>query len=201
MDGDIDSGGEEGTSKPLGDKLNSNNEPFSVEKKDALTSLNILNSAGVKHACPKCGKLLRSKYKLRIHLDRKFDCNVKQSCSKCEKPFKSKYKLRMHQNRKYNCNSKQACPKCEKPFNSNYKLRMHLNRKFNCAKKLSLNRGVKMDLSIESMVSNETDNSCRKCGKSFPGKWKLNKHLNRKFDCAKKRSLRVGSKASPATLS
>merc|ERR1712129_267525 len=180
-------------------------EQFSVENEDALTiSSNISKSAGVKHACPKCGKLLRSKYKLREHLDRKFDCNEKQSCSKCEKPFKSKYKLRLHLNRKYNCNSKQPCPKCEKPFKSNYKLRMHLNRKYDCTKKLLLNRNVEMDLSVESM---ETDtqlllgpkNSCTKCRKSFSGKWKLNKHLNKKFDCAKKRYLRIGSNPSPST--
>ena len=92
---------------------------------------------------------------------------------------------------------KTECPKCGKEFRYVHNLSRHLNKTFDCSKKVLLNTNIDFDSSIESMETTKKDkeilagsnNFCKKCGKEFYGKWKLNKHLNKKFDCSKKRSL------------
>ena len=84
---------------------------------------------------------------------------------------------------------------------------MHLNKKFDCTKRVLSNTMDDLDSRSDSFDSNITDDqvvvgakdSCRKCGKLFYGKWKLNKHLNKKFDCAMYKTL--GRKPSPVILS
>lgn len=76
------------------------------------------------YECELCGRVLRSKFNLKIHMNHLHEnCEKYEYCSLCPSKFKRKADLEMH--KKIHCDKKFQCSNCKKKFHKKYNLQFH----------------------------------------------------------------------------
>ena len=107
------------------------------------------------YCCSQCGKVLRSKDNLTIHINSVHEGQKKPySCDKCAKCFAQKGQLKIHRE----CVHKEEtypCSQCDKELKSNDSLTRH----------------------IKTVHEGQRINICEYCNKAYGKKLDLNRHL------------------------
>ena len=107
-----------------------------------------------KFKCPTCGKLITSKFQLKVHIQRMHTEVRKFPCDQCQMSYVQKFELEKHKRTVHEGVKKFACETCGKKFVQSGNYYTHLK---------VVHQGIK-------------DFKCDSCGKGFTRKKYLEKH-------------------------
>ena len=142
--------------------------------------------------CTDCGKVLSSKEKLRLHIQRIHGNNKSHDCDDCGKGFTNKNDLKGHINQSH---SRKTCESCGKSVLNKLFLKKHLvfdhgitDGAFICAvcprTMFSSENGYKKHMKEKHNHSGKNKiveelNPCPECGKVLSSIWTLRRHVQR----------------------
>ena len=140
--------------------------------------------------CPKCGKLINSKSRLKVHIRVKHD-NIFFNCHHCEAQFSRQYVLNDHIEDFHGLGDKNFdCPNCSEKFFTNNLLHRHLKKEHpeeyfifcsQCPKKVSPSRKYRM-VEHEKQVHQGVVFSCMLCTKTYKRQNRLQDHIKVEHD-------------------
>ena len=154
-------------------------------KKDLATHLKYHDAS---YTCEMCGKSLRSKMALKVHVNSihygiKNTYRKEHMCSDCGKICRSKTHYTEHINKEHLNHRPYGCPLCKMSFFSNASLRSHLKthtteRRFTCDK---CAKSFKHHTSLKMHQATHVDYhlrpfACSTCKKTFSQKGALHRH-------------------------
>jgi len=189
-------------SLPAAEKVEVHDEPpaplipqvFKTEIKEEPVVSSLKQLKQKRYKCVKCDKIFENRYKLEMHMTKKFSC-VKPvlECDKCLKVFKDSSSFKVHMAKKFSCVKPVfKCDKCSKQFKDANSFKVHMSRikscvKPKCEKCLKVFKGLKaykVHMSRKNSCIKPVF-SCEKCSKMFDKSSSYQAHIARTKSCVK----------------